>query len=383
MLGTASSTTLQSSSAEVASTRLVFFIAGFCLASWAPLVPLLKVRAVLDEGVLGLLLLGLGIGSILAMPIAGGLVSRWGCRRVIVSGTLVLLAMLPLLATLSSVTLLLPALIIFGIGMGALDCAMNIQAVEVNAQSPKPIMSSFHGLFSLGGILGALSMTAMLKLGFTPLHAVLSVVGVSLVALYRSLPGLLQAGEKQSAPLFAIPRGEVLFLGALCFIVFLAEGAMLDWSGLYLVSHQHLQPELAGLAYATFAAAMTAGRLLGDRIVAAAGRRRVVGAGGALAAAGMLVSLATDTWGISLVGYGLIGLGCANIVPVLFAAVADQQSMPKAVAIPAMTTVGYAGVLVGPAFIGFVAHLSSLQLSLGTVALGLIGVAVSGRFVRR
>lgn len=382
MQGTTSSISLAGTLQEVVSTRLVFFIAGFCLASWAPLVPLLKERAGLDEGILGILLLGLGIGSIIAMPVAGALVSRWGCRRIILAGTFLLLGMLPLLATLSTLELLLPALIVFGIGMGALDCAMNIQAVEVNARSPKPIMSSFHGLFSLGGIMGALTMTALLKLSFTPLHAVLVVVCLSLLVLYRSSAGLLTAGERKWAPLFAVPRGEVLFLGALCFIVFLAEGAMLDWSGLYLVTQQNLQTELSGLAYATFATAMTVGRLLGDRIVAREGRRLVVGLGGTIAGLGLVISLATTEWMISLVGYSLIGLGCANIVPVLFSAVADQRSMPKAVAIPAMTTVGYAGVLVGPAFIGFIAHASSLGVSLAVVAIGLLLVAMSGRFVR-
>ncbi|MEW4948593.1 MFS transporter [Pseudomonas asiatica] len=382
MQGTTSSVSFASTPKEVVSTRLVFFIAGFCLASWAPLVPLLKERAGLDEGVLGILLLGLGIGSILAMPVAGALVSKWGCRRVILVGTFVLLAMLPLLATLSMLQLLLPALIVFGVGMGALDCAMNVQAVEVNAQSPKPIMSSFHGLFSLGGIMGALTMTALLKLSFTPLQAVLVVVGVSVLVLYRSSAGLLTAGERKRAPLFAVPKGEVLFLGALCFMVFLAEGAMLDWSGLYLITRQNLQPELSGLAYATFATAMTVGRLFGDSIVARVGRRLVVGLGGAIAALGLAISLATTEWLTSLVGYSLIGLGCANIVPVLFSAVADQKSMPKSVAIPAMTTVGYAGVLVGPAFIGFIAHASSLGVSLAAVAFGLLLVAMSGRFVR-
>ncbi|EJT86069.1 transporter [Pseudomonas putida S11] len=207
-------------------------------------------------------------------------------------------------------------------------------------------------------------------------------VGVSVLVLYRSSAGLLTAGERKRAPLFAVPKGEVLFLGALCFMVFLAEGAMLDWSGLYLITRQNLQPELSGLAYATFATAMTVGRLFGDSIVARVGRRLVVGLGGAIAALGLAISLATTEWLTSLVGYSLIGLGCANIVPVLFSAVADQKSMPKSVAIPAMTTVGYAGVLVGPAFIGFIAHASSLGVSLAAVAFGLLLVAMSGRFVR-
>jgi predicted MFS family arabinose efflux permease len=149
-----SSVTIDQSASEKTaqfSTRLAFFISGFCMASWAPLVPLVKDRAGIDEGVLGLLLLCLGVGSITAMPISGYLVGRYGCRRVIVVAALLMCLSLPLLACLSSIPTLVIAIIAFGIGMGAIDCAMNIQAVIVNDASQRPIMSSFHGLFSLGG----------------------------------------------------------------------------------------------------------------------------------------------------------------------------------------------------------------------------------------
>lgn len=365
------------------STRLTFFIAGLCTASWAPLVPLVKARAAIDEGVLGLLLLCLGLGSISAMPVIGFLVGRYGCQRVIVVATLIMALSLPLLAWLSGVTALAIAIVVFGIGLGMLDCAMNVQAVMVSEASARPIMSSFHGLYSLGGILGALGMTALLAAGLSPLAAVLCVVGLTLVTLIKAAPNLLPYGSEGDTPFFALPRGKVLFLGGLCFIVFIAEGAMLDWSGVFLVSLRGMDPAYGGLGYAAFATAMTGSRLAGDWMVTRFKPARVVVMGSLCASLGIVFSLLTSSWSFSLLGYALVGVGCANIVPVLFSAVARQTHMPQGTAVPAMTTLGYAGVLMGPALIGFVAHASSLQLALGLVAIALLGVAATAKSVQR
>ena len=364
------------------STRIAFFIAGFAMAAWAPLVPLAKARAQLSEGSLGLLLLGLGAGSILAMPLAGYLCARWGCRRVIVGASVLICLMLPLLASASTLPLLIAAVLLFGAGMGAIDCAMNIQAVLVEKASGRPMMSGFHGLFSVGGILGAGGMTALLALGLTPTLAALCVVAVTLAAVIKAAPNLLPYGNESDGPLFAVPRGIVLFLGALCFIVFLTEGAMLDWSAVFLVSERGMEPAYAGLGYAAFATTMTIGRLTGDAIVARVGGARVTLFGGLCAAAGLALSLAVPAWPAALLGYALIGAGCSNIVPVLFTAVGRQTTMPQSAAIPAMTSLGYAGILVGPAFIGFVAHGSSLSIALGVLIVLLLFVADSGRYLR-
>jgi len=149
---------------EQMSTRIAFFIAGFGIAAWAPLVPYAKARAGLDEGTLGLLLLCLGVGSILAMPIAGALAGRFGCRKVMAGGTLLICLALPLLATLTSIPLLMAALFMFGAGLGGVDSTVNLQAVIVERASGKTMMSGFHGLFSLGGIVGAAGVSALLGL---------------------------------------------------------------------------------------------------------------------------------------------------------------------------------------------------------------------------
>ena len=367
---------------ERMSTRIAFLIAGLLMSAWAPLVPLVKARAGLDDGGLGLLLLGLGGGSIVAMPFAGYLTAHYGCRPVVIWATIVLCAVLPLLSTVVWLPGLVIAVIIFGASMGMLDCAMNIQSVIVEKNSGQALQSGFHGLYSVGGILGAGAMTALLTFGLDPLIAALCIVATVLGALYKAAPALLTYGTERGGPLFAVPRGIVLFLGALCFIVFLTEGAILDWSAVFLVSSRRFEPSIAGLGYASFAAAMTVGRLTGDAIVSKLGGVRVVALGGLCAAAGMVVSLGIEGWVASLIGYALVGAGCSNIVPVLFTAVGRQQRMPQAVAIPAVISMGYAGILIGPVFIGAVAHLSTLSFALGCVSVLLVFVSTTARLLR-
>ncbi|MDD2054806.1 MFS transporter [Pseudomonas putida] len=367
---------------EQRSTRLAFFIAGVGVAAWAPLVPYAKARAGLDDGTLGLLLLCLGVGSIIAMPVAGALAARFGCRRVLTVGTLLIALSLPLLATVSGMAALVATLFVFGAGLGAVDSTANLQAVIVERASGKTMMSGFHGLFSLGGILGAAGVAALLGLGLSPLGATLAVVVLILAALIKAAPHLLTQRMQSPGPAFAVPHGVVLFIGVLCFIVFLAEGAMLDWSAVYLTAERGLDTAYAGLGYAAFALTMTVGRLTGDAIVRRVGAKRVIVWGGLTAAAGLALATLVPAWEAALIGYALVGAGCSNIVPVLYTAVGKQTLMPESIAIPAITTLGYAGILAGPALIGFIAHGSSLNLAFMLVALLLLGVAASARVLR-
>lgn len=364
------------------STRIAFFIAGFGIAAWAPLVPYAKARAQLNEGTLGLLLLCLGVGSMIAMPVAGALASRFGIRRVATGGTILICLGLPMLATVTSVPLLMAALFVFGAGLGTVDSTVNLQAVMVERASGKTMMSGFHGLFSLGGIVGAAGVSGLLGLGLSPLQATLAVIVVIAVALLKAGPHLLPYGSESSGPAFAVPHGVVLFIGCLCCIVFLAEGAVLDWSAVFLSAERGLDEAYAGLGYAAFALTMTVGRLTGDRIVRRLGATRVIVFGGALAAAGMLLATLLPAWETALLGYALVGAGCSNIVPVLYTAVGKQTVMPEHIAVPAITTLGYTGILAGPAVIGFIAHGSSLSTAFVLIAVLLIGVAISGKILR-
>jgi predicted MFS family arabinose efflux permease len=367
---------------EQGATRLVFFIAGLSVAAWAPLVPFAKARTGVGDGALGLLLLCLGAGSILSMPLAGTLAVRFGCRRVLILSSGIVCMCLPLLATATGRPLLMAALFIFGAGMGSLDCVVNIQAVIVERASRRPMMSGFHGLFSVGGIVGSGGVSALLSLGASPLASTLCVAGAILGVLVKAAPHLLPYGGEGKGSVFAIPHGPVLFIGILCFAVFLTEAAVLDWSAVFLTSTRGVEPSHAGIAYAAFALTMTAGRLTGDGIVHRTGGATVVAFGSLCAAAGLTLAMLVPFWGAAMLGFALVGAGCSNIVPVLYTAVGRQKAMPEHVAVPAISTLGYAGILAGPAMIGLIAHMTSLPIAFLGVAILLVLVAASGRVLQ-
>ena len=368
--------------AEQHSTRLLFLLAGFSAAAWASLVPVAKAATGVNEGQLGLVLLCLGIGSLLAMPVSGVVSTRHGCRKVLMVCGVALCACLPLLASVQNVFTLAAALFFFGAMIGTFDCVMNIQAVIVERDSKRPLMSGFHGFYSLGGLLGAATTSTIMDLGVSPFATVsaIALAGVLLLMLIRR--HVLPYGNPAEGPPFALPRGEVLFLGMLCMTVFLVEGSMMDWSAVILTENHGMPVAQAGYGFAAFSLTMTFGRLTGDRIVARVGRRSVVTVGGLLAMGGILLATLVPLWQAALLGYAMVGLGCSNIVPVLFTAVGRQTSMPQSVAVPAMSTLGYAGVLAGPAAIGFIAHHSSLPMAFLLVAALMLFVAISGRFLK-
>lgn len=368
--------------AEQHSTRLLFLLAGFSAAAWASLVPVAKAATGVNEGQLGLVLLCLGIGSLLAMPVSGVVSTRHGCRKVLMVCGVALCACLPLLASVQNVFTLAAALFFFGAMIGTFDCVMNIQAVIVERDSKRPLMSGFHGFYSLGGLLGAATTSTIMDLGMSPFATVsaIALAGVLLLMLIRR--HVLPYGNPAEGPPFALPRGEVLFLGMLCMTVFLVEGSMMDWSAVMLTENHGMPVAQAGYGFAAFSLTMTFGRLTGDRIVARVGRRSVVTVGGLLAMGGILLATLVPLWQAALLGYAMVGLGCSNIVPVLFTAVGRQTSMPQSVAVPAMSTLGYAGVLAGPAAIGFISHHSSLPMAFLLVAALMLFVAISGRFLK-
>ncbi len=313
------------------------------------------------------------------MPATGALTARFGCRRVIWTAGLLVATSLPFLATGASAPGVATALFAFGAGLGALDVSINVQAVIVERAAGRPIMSGFHAQFSLGGLAGAAGMTGLLWTGLPPLLAALGVAVVIAGILVVFGEHLLPYGGDEEAPVFALPRGVVLGIGAVCFIVFLAEGAMLDWSAVVMTSLHGVAPSRAGLGYAAFAVAMAAGRFGGDRVVHALGGRRVLALGALCAACGLALSVLSPSWVAALLGFGMVGLGCSNIVPILFSLLGRQTVMPSNLAVAAASTLGFSGILTGPALIGFAAEISSLPIAFLGVSATLLIVAASSR----
>lgn len=353
---------------EKIATRIIFFIAGLATSAWAVMVPFAKLNTDVNDALLGVLLLCLGCGAIISMPLAGPLSSRFGCRKIIGYSVIIIILSLPLLILTNNSLLLGFILFIFGVGVGVTDCTMNIQAILVEKNENMPLMSGFHGMYSVGGIIGAGLMTMMLTMNLTVFIASLFISIIIFLLFLISFKWLLSYASPKEGASFAIPKGGVLLFGVICFIVFLAEGTILDWSAVYLVDVIHVADSQGGLGFTCFAVAMSAGRLTGDAIIKHFGHLHVVIVGTLLAFLGfILIIMSTSLW-IILFGYLLIGVGCSNIAPVMFSQIGKQKSMPQMVAVPAVTTMGYLGVLAGPALIGMIAHQSSLSYAFAFVA---------------
>lgn len=353
------------------ATRLAFWVAGFGVSAWAPLVPFAKNRLAVDDRTLGLLLLCLGIGSVLAMVRTGPLCARYGCKPVILAGGVVMALTLPILAVAGTPWLMALALLVFGGALGSLDVAMNVHAVEVERDAGRPMMSGFHALFSVGGFSGAALVTILLSLSINPFVATVICAALMAVALWMTAPRLLRTATAEPAhagTLMALPHGPVVLLSVLAAVTFLVEGALLDWSALLLTDIGLSTQEQAGIGYAIFSVAMTIGRFSGDAVISRFGDRAVVFWGGLTVLGGFAILLTVGRIEWALTGFVLIGLGASNVVPVLFRQAGAQRAMPTALAVSAVTTVGYAGYLMGPAVMGFVAKLAGLPAAFWMLA---------------
>ncbi|MGH8159023.1 MAG: MFS transporter [Rhodanobacter sp.] len=375
----------QQLAAATRATRLIFLVSGIGMASWAPMVPYVKARLGLDDASLGLVLLAFGGGSMLSMPLIGLLAHRYGNRRVISVAGLLLCVAIPVLAIVPNVLTLAATLLYFGAMLGAVDVAMNAHAVEVERRDGRALMSGFHGLFSIGGLVGAALMSALLALGLPLSNGALAIALLLALIVLSQRSHLLSHVDdaaRQTVP-FRLPRGLVLLLGVLCFVSFLAEGSMLDWSAVLLRDFRGFSAASAGIGYACFSVAMAAGRLAGDGVVARLGPVWTVRVGASLAAVGFLLAAMAPWPPVSLFGFVLIGLGASNIVPVMFSAAGRLPGQPPAISIATVTTLGYAGLLSGPALIGFLAHASNLPIALAVIAGMLLLVVGAAKIVRR
>ncbi|WP_210285143.1 MFS transporter [Mesorhizobium neociceri] len=365
------------------ATYVVFMGTGTLISAWAPLIPFARFRLGIGEGELGILLLFLGGGSLIGMPLTGLLTARLGCRMVMVGGTLVAAAVLPFLAVSTSFIGMAFALAIFGGAMGTIDVSANIQAVTVEKRMGLSLMSGFHACYSIGGFIGAGGLSGLLKLGFGPLEASFA-LGLLVVASVcsRAMGFISYANDGgKSPPLFVFPKRLVLFIGVFSALVFMAEGAVLDWSGVFLVQYRGAETYAAGFGYAAFAVAITIGRLVGDRLINAVGAHQVLLAGGLVAATGFAMVLALPSQSLALCGFMLVGFGAANIVPIMFKAAGLQTLMPANLAVAVVTTFAYGGNLMGPALIGLIAHLVDLRVAFAMLAAIMAFVALAGRTV--
>lgn len=371
-----------------AATALVFFVHGVVIATWVPRIPAIKERLGLTPGSLGVALLGLAVGALLAMQLVGPLLGRFGSRPVtrvaVLANALGLVA--PALAW--NLASLLVALGLFGISIGLVDTAMNAHGVVVERLRGRPIMAGLHGLWSIGGLAGSVAAGFAARAGWAPLPHFAAAAAVLFVVAAAGTSGLLPAAADRLAapdPAGGTPkRGAavrwgraVLLLGLVGFCSFVGEGTAADWSALYL-RDLGASPGAAAAGFAAFSLAMATSRLLGDRLTGRVGPVRLVRAGGLVAAGGLALAVASGRELPAVAGFGLVGIGLAAVVPIAFSA-AGNLGGPGGVGIARVASISYLGTLAGPPAIGFAAELLGLRLALGIpLALSLVIALCAG-----
>ncbi|MEA3207214.1 MAG: hypothetical protein QOE70_271 [Chthoniobacter sp.] len=366
----------------------LFFMNGALFASWVSRIPAVQAERGMSHGTLGLALLAIALGALVAMPLAGWSSSRFGSRRITQIAAALYGVALPLLACVANPALFALVLFCFGAAHGALDVAMNAQAVAVEQRYRRPIMSSFHALFSVGGLVGAALGGLVAAAGVAPAtHFFGAALLLAASTAIFAFPRLLEAGEAQARellagledrPKFAWPPRALLALGAVAFCVMMGEGAMADWSAVFLRQAAGATDAVAAAGYAAFSIAMALGRLSGDRLSTRFGPVMLVRAGGAIAAAGLGSALIFAQPALALLGFAAVGAGFATVVPQVFSAAGSTPGMASGPALATTTTIGYFGFLIGPPAIGFAAELIGLRGALGiVVAMTLLMIALA------
>ena len=368
------------------AVKLAFFLNGFVFANWVSRLPRIQEQYQADNKTIGLILLALSLGAVTAMPFTGWLIIKNGSRKISLVSLFIYCAFVPFIPFMAGIASLFMLFIVLGISTGMLDVAMNAQAVMVERAYKKPIMTSFHAFWSIGMAMGALcgALFADLQMGL-PLHlTIVSAISLAFVVWVRGnlVEDKPDMADVPDGPLFRMPNRALFSVGIIAFCCMLAEGAISDWSVLYMEKISLSSKAVAPLALAAFATAMTLGRLIGDRFRAWWGDKKLIVSGGLLSTTGLAVALSIPLPYVSIFGFFLVGLGLSTIVPITYSIAGNAKGLPSGVGLAMVTTVGYSGFLFGPPLIGFISDLSSLRIALLLVAVLLVLMTIVG-FTRK
>lgn len=349
-----------------------FFTNGVLLSAWLSRIPFIQDDLGLSESALGLALFGGSLGVISALLASGSLIARFGSRRMTTIGAVWFCLMLPMVALMPTGLALAGGLFFFSASISIMDVSMNAQAVVVEQHAKRPLMSSFHAMWSIGAAVGGVIGSQMARLGIVPLWHFLGVSIVfgllflpftfKLVPRERMQEDTLNPDEK--APVFQLPARALWPLGAVAFCAAIGEGALSDWGALYLTDTVGSAESIAAAGYATYAGMMTVGRLAGDQLSKRLGSVQVVRYGGVLATGGLLLAILYPQITTVLIGFGMVGLGLSTIMPLAFSAGGNHPSVASGVGIASVATIGYTGFLAGPPIIGLIAEATSLRIAM-------------------
>jgi MFS family permease len=361
----------------------MFFFMGLCFSTWAARIPDIQAKFQLSEGQLGTILLCLPIGSMIGLPIAGWSVHTYGSRAIILAGSFAYAFTLPLIGLANATWMIVPVLVLFGMLGNIMNISLNTQALGLESQMGKSILASFHGLWSMAGFTGAGLGAGLIYFDFTPAGHYAVVTGISIVIVFFSQKYVIndrKDSEESGGLVLKRPDDLLLRIGMISFLGMMTEGCMFDWSGVYFKKIVLATPEFVALGYVCFMGAMASGRFITDKATNRFGRIPVLQVSGALIFVGLVISVVIPTVYTAAVGFLLVGLGVASIVPVSYGIAGRSKLYSPSVALALVSTISFFGFLLGPPLIGFVADLFDLKVSFALIAINGLGIALLSSF---
>ncbi|MBA4056080.1 MAG: MFS transporter [Marivirga sp.] len=364
------------------AVKIAFFINGFLFANWVSRLPRIQELYSADDGTIGVVLLASSMGAVGAMPFTGWVIIRNGSRRITLLAAFLYCMVIPFIALMPGIIALFILFFLMGIVTGMLDVAMNAQAILVEQEYKKSIITSFHALFSIGMMLGAGSAALFTEVGIDLTRHFLIVVCASLIAVGWMSRNLVHdkpaPSIKQEGPLFRLPNQSLISIGIITFCGMIGEGSVSDWSVNYMENIVGASKTLAPIGLSAFATSMTLGRIFGDKIRMLLGDRKMIIAGGLIAITGICLSIFFPVPYIVITGFFLVGLGLSSIVPIAYSIAGNVKELPPGVGLAMVTTVGYSGFLIGPPVIGFIADWQNLRVALCVIGVLFIIMTVLG-----
>lgn len=362
---------------QIYSAKAFYFLGGFGFTSWASLIPFLKRQLQIPDDHLGFLLLAVGLGALIMMMLAGSIAGRLGCRRSLTIAGLAIAVVLNVLCYVPAYAAALVMAVLLGSSLGLLDVVVNINGIFIERKVHKRLMSGLQAMWSLGNFAGAAFFASLLHLGFywkIVMIAGAVFIGLCVCFFAPHLHGERQASGKGAS--LVLPKGKIVLIGLVCTIAFLVEGSINDWSGVFMTTEKGIDISQSGLGLTLFTASAFLARLPGDSLTMHFGPRRLLALSLPVAFAGFLGILLISGGPLLFASYILIGVGCANTVPIFYSSLGTQKDMPVADAVAAVSTIGYAGILLAPAVLGFIGRAFSLTASFALVTALLVIMSI-------
>ncbi|MDH5609180.1 MAG: MFS transporter [Cyclobacteriaceae bacterium] len=358
-------------SREALIIGLVFSSNSFMFGNWVTRIPDIKLALGLTDATLGLALLGAPIGAMIIMPFSGWIIARFNVGKTTLLFALLQMLSPTILSLSTSLWTLMAGLFYFGFTNAIMDIAMNAAAASVEKKQKRPIMSTCHGMWSLGAMAGSAVGSVVLALHVEPgVHLMgLTLFLLAFIATIARYILMYREETNSEDKLFAIPNRTLLALAIMAFCILLSEGAIADWSALYMKESLIASPVLTGLAYAAFSGMMAIGRFMGDAIIPVIGKKKTALWGGLLSAISLAITLVLGDPYLAIIGFALTGLGYSCVVPVIFSSAANEPGFSAGAGIAAVSTVGYAGFLAGPPLIGLLSEQYSLPFGMGLIVI--------------